>query len=544
MSQSLLHLVLRHAEGLVAGPAAEPDAELLSRFVRTRDEPAFAELLRRHGPMVWAVCRHSLAADADAEDAFQATFLALIRSAKGVRRGSALAAWLHGVAVRVATKVKRSAVRRRQREERVAEREADCPVPEATWDKLLVAVHEEVNRLPDSLRTAFVMCELEGVRQTEAAARLGWKAGTLTGRLTRARQLLLERLTNRGLAPALAGGSLGLGVATAVAAVPLGLMHRAMSLTHAGGAVSPAILELVRGVTPMLAIRMKLAAAALVLAGGLGTVLIPMVIAQPTPGGVGPGSAGGPPGSGGPGPGGGPAFGVPGGQPGLFSGPGAGGGPAGRPMAAPTNHAQWEYKFVSAGGTSIEFVQLFKDMGNDGWEFCGKQEFANEKELADLQKAFPDMVIVKRSSSVALIFKRTKSGAPRGFGNANPFGGMPGLPVALNGAPGGGNILGGGGVSGIPPPEPASGGPGGGGGYRAIPPPAPSPEKPLTVIALKHASAPDLGVVLEKVFSRAALAITADSRTNSLIIRADDATMKDVKALIEKLDTPSTATRP
>ena len=205
-------------------------------------------------------------------------------------------------------------------------------------------------------------------------------------------------------------------------------------------------------------------------------------------------------------------------------------------MAAPTNHAQWEYKFVSAGGTSIEFVQLFKDMGNDGWEFCGKQEFANEKELADLQKAFPDMVVVKRSSSVALIFKRTKSGAPRGFGKANPSGGVPGL-----------NILGGGGVSGIPPPEPASGGSGGGapgGGGYWIPPPAPSPEKPLTVIALKHASAPDLGVVLEKVFSRAALAITADSRTNSLIIRADDATMKDVKALIEKLDTPSTATRP
>src|SRR5437667_1140798 len=122
MTGRLLQIVLRRAEALAAdhAPSAVPDAELLGQFAHTRDESAFAELLRRHGPMVWAVCRHLLADEADAEDAFQATFFALARSAGTVRHGSAIAGWLHGVAVRVATKVRRTAVRRRQRETRAA----------------------------------------------------------------------------------------------------------------------------------------------------------------------------------------------------------------------------------------------------------------------------------------------------------------------------------------------------------------------------------------------------------------------------------------
>src|SRR5207302_310442 len=106
MTGRLLQTVLRRAEALAAdhAPSAVPDAELLGQFAHTRDESAFAELLRRHGPMVWAVCRHLLPNDADAEDAFQATFLALVRSAGSIRRGAALGGWLHGVAVRTATK--------------------------------------------------------------------------------------------------------------------------------------------------------------------------------------------------------------------------------------------------------------------------------------------------------------------------------------------------------------------------------------------------------------------------------------------------------
>src|SRR5437899_1022090 len=150
MSRSLLHVVLRHAEAICTGSGEEPDAELLRRFVRNRDEAAFAVLLRRHGPMVWAVCRHLLPDHADAEDACQATFLALVRSPGRIRQGSSLAAWLHGVAVRVAKKARRSAVRRKQREAKAAGPEADRSVPEATWAALLAAVHEEVQRLPDS----------------------------------------------------------------------------------------------------------------------------------------------------------------------------------------------------------------------------------------------------------------------------------------------------------------------------------------------------------------------------------------------------------
>src|SRR5205823_5630187 len=110
------------------------------------------------------------------------------------------------------------------------------------WDALLAAVHEEIQRLPDALRTAFVLCELEGVRQPDAAAQLRWKSGTLTSRLTRARQLLIKRLSSRGLAPSVASGSLGLGLATASAAVPTRLLDQSLLLLHAGDTIPPAIL--------------------------------------------------------------------------------------------------------------------------------------------------------------------------------------------------------------------------------------------------------------------------------------------------------------
>ncbi|MBY0513535.1 MAG: sigma-70 family RNA polymerase sigma factor, partial [Gemmataceae bacterium] len=158
-------------------------------------------MLRRHGPMVWAVCRQLLSGTADAEDAFLAAFLALVRSARSIRDTAAVGGWLHGVAVRVAKQLTRTAARRRRREQKTARGEPDRPVPDAAWEALLAAVHDEISRLPAPLRTAFVLCDLQGVRQPDAAGRLGWKPGTLTGRLTRARQLLLERLAGRGLAP-------------------------------------------------------------------------------------------------------------------------------------------------------------------------------------------------------------------------------------------------------------------------------------------------------------------------------------------------------
>jgi RNA polymerase sigma factor (sigma-70 family) len=587
MSRSLLHLVMKHAEGLIASPEAEPDSELLLRFVRTRDEAAFAELLRRHGPMVWSVCRHSLSADADAEDAFQATFLALIRSASAVRSGPAIAGWLHGVAVRVAAKVKRSSVRRRQREQRAAGPEADRTVPEAAWEALLAAVHEEVQRLPAALRTAFVLCELEGVRQPEAAARLGWKAGTLSGRLTRARQLLLQRLSSRGLAPALAGGTLGLGVATATAAaLPGELTDKAMSLIHAGGAVSPVVLKLASEVMPMM-IRTKLAAAAIVVAGGLGTLLFPMAAAQ-QPGGLpGQSDAGGAPQEkprletprGRPldGPrsepqgGGRPGAGLrTGGYPPLApSEPPRGGLPPGVPESSPqarammSGHTQWEYKFVAAGSSAKDVVQLFTEMGNEGWEYCGTQEFS-DKQLAEAMKLFPDKVVRQPGAAVTQIFKRPGGmiGGRKGFGGGSAMGsggGGGGVPKPMAGSGGGIFNRGPGG-----PPDPFTpsrpGDPNGQGGSRpGLPPlppdsrprgagPMPAPQgppvsAPLTIIKLKNAwAAAEFAVAIEKVFPN--VSVTAVPRSNSLIIRADKKMEDEIRDLIERLDADTDVRKP
>src|SRR5688572_19124816 len=222
MTPTFLDSVLRGAESLAARDAVGtlPDPDLVRRFAADRDPAAFAVLVRRHGPLVWGVCRNLLPADADAEDAFQATFLALVRSAGSVRQTQTLGPWLHGVAYRVAMKVRRAAARRRQREQVAAVPEPDHPVPDAAWDELQAAVHEEVCRLPEKLRLPFVLCGLQGRPQKDAAKLLGWKVGTLSGRLTLARQRLLDRLARRGVPVGVAAGATALGLVSGGAAVP------------------------------------------------------------------------------------------------------------------------------------------------------------------------------------------------------------------------------------------------------------------------------------------------------------------------------------
>ena len=277
--------LLTLARHTVADPAG--DAVLLGRFADHRDPAAFEALMRRHGPMVWAACRHQLPDPADAEDCFQVVFLALARSAKSVRSPAALPGWLHGVTVRAAAKLRRSAARRRMREQRAAVTEADRPVPDSAWFDMLSAVHEELDELPAALRTAFVLCELEGVRPSDAADRLGWKPGTLSGRLTRARQQLLARLVRRGIAPAAAGGALGLAGTTGAGGLPIEVAGRVLEWTTLGPRSAPAdLLKLVLEVTPV-ANRIKMfVAAGLVavgLAAGVGSGLVPTADAQTTP---------------------------------------------------------------------------------------------------------------------------------------------------------------------------------------------------------------------------------------------------------------------
>src|SRR5262245_15842226 len=237
---------------IVRRAAGDPrsDADLVARM--RDDHAAFAELVRRHGPMVWGVCRHLLG-EADAEDAFQATFVALLQST--IRDGAALAAWLHGVAVRVSLTARREAGRRRTRERAVAAPEAIPPHQPDDWADTMAMVHREVARLPEADRVAFVLCVLEGLTQAETAVRLGRTPGTIAGQVARAKKRLVARLTGRGVVPGLAA----LGTVSVAGAVPPGLVDR---VTRPGATIPPAVLHLVQGVLGMTASSVKLMAAA------------------------------------------------------------------------------------------------------------------------------------------------------------------------------------------------------------------------------------------------------------------------------------------
>src|SRR5437870_2955087 len=92
------------------------DGELLDGFVARRDEAAFEALVHRHGPMVLGVCRRVLRNDADAEDAFQATFLVLVRKAASIRPRGLVGNWLYGVAHTTALKARAMTTKRRAKE--------------------------------------------------------------------------------------------------------------------------------------------------------------------------------------------------------------------------------------------------------------------------------------------------------------------------------------------------------------------------------------------------------------------------------------------
>jgi RNA polymerase sigma factor (sigma-70 family) len=180
-------------------PREADDRRLLHQFALERDEAAFAALVRRHGPMVFSVCRRHLGNLHDAEDAFQATFLILSRKAATLRQPDLLANWLYGVAYRVATKARGRAEQRQAREKQLGTRSrADSYGDSPGWE-LRAVLDEELQRLPDKYRAPLVLCYLEGKTNAEAAHELGWPAGSMSSRLARGRALLRERLTHLGL---------------------------------------------------------------------------------------------------------------------------------------------------------------------------------------------------------------------------------------------------------------------------------------------------------------------------------------------------------
>jgi RNA polymerase sigma factor (sigma-70 family) len=251
--------MFRHAGAFTAEgrDGAATDAELLRSYQSDGNSAAFAALVLRHGPMVWGVCRNTLG-EADAEDAFQATFLALIRSGATIRDPASVGGWLHRVAVQVCNRSKRDVARRWNRDAGAAVPEATRPDPDFEWQELHAAVHAAIDRLPDRLRTVFVLCGLEGVRPTDAATRLGVRVGTVTCRLTRARQRILTRLKGRGLVPGLVSG-VALAATGSMAAVPFALLDRVITLTRPDGpaGVSSVVLSLARSATEVPMVRLK-----------------------------------------------------------------------------------------------------------------------------------------------------------------------------------------------------------------------------------------------------------------------------------------------
>jgi RNA polymerase sigma factor (sigma-70 family) len=189
-----LRYLRRAVMGLQGGGLS--DGQLLRAFLHNHDESAFEALVRRHGPMVVGVCRRVLHHAHDAEDAFQAAFLVLVRKAASLAGREIVGDWLHGVALRTALRVRTSQARRRGKERRMARPEAVAADLTPEWHAL---VDQELQGLPEKYRVPIILCELEGRTHQEAALHLGCPVGTLSGRLSRARAMLAQRLTRRGL---------------------------------------------------------------------------------------------------------------------------------------------------------------------------------------------------------------------------------------------------------------------------------------------------------------------------------------------------------
>ena len=222
------------------------DGQLLDRFVERREGAAFEAIVRRHGPMVWGVCRRVLRDHHDAEDAFQAAFLVLARKAASVMPREKLSNWLYGVAYQTATKARAMRAKRRSREGQVS----DMPEPEVvSYDpraELAESLDGELSRLPGKYRIPIVLCDLEGRTHREAASQLGWPVGTVSSRLSRARALLKRRLSRSG--STLSVGSLAVLLAQESASAGgmptqlIGPTARAASLFAAGGAVTVGVV--------------------------------------------------------------------------------------------------------------------------------------------------------------------------------------------------------------------------------------------------------------------------------------------------------------
>jgi RNA polymerase sigma factor (sigma-70 family) len=254
------------------------DGELLESYLKSRDDAAFEALVRRHGPMVWGVCRRTLPHYHDAEDAFQATFLVLVRKAASVRPREQVAGWLYGVAHQTARKARATLARRRGREWQVAEMPEPMAAEPERGDDLRPLLDQELSRLPQKFRAAVLLCDLEGKTRKEAARQLGVPEGTLASWVARGRGMLARRLSRRGLALSGAAAAAALSRA-ATASVPPAVVSstvQAAQLFWAGqsAAASPDAVALAEGVLrSMFLKRLKVIGCALLAVAAAGGAL-------------------------------------------------------------------------------------------------------------------------------------------------------------------------------------------------------------------------------------------------------------------------------
>ncbi len=294
MPTSPINEVIQYLRSTLVPEGADlTDGQLLECFVSRRDPAALEALVCRHGPMVWGVCRRILQSHHDAEDAFQATFLVLVRKAASIRSGAKVGNWLYGVAHQTALKARAARAKRKSRETQVTDMPEPAVAERDAWSDLQAVLDEELSRLPEKYRTVIVLCDLEGKTGKEAAGHLGLPQGTVASRLARARVMLAKRLARHRLA--VSGGTLAavLSEKAASASVPSTVMNstiKAVTLVAAGQAAATLVSAKVAALTEevmkgMLLTKLKLAlavAVVLVVTGlGIGRVVLQTRAADP-----------------------------------------------------------------------------------------------------------------------------------------------------------------------------------------------------------------------------------------------------------------------
>jgi RNA polymerase sigma factor (sigma-70 family) len=281
MATSQISLVIQHLRTAALEPegAGLTDAQLLESFVSRHETTALEVLVRRHGSMVWGVCCRMLRNHHDAEDAFQATFLVLLRKAGSVRPKEMVGSWLYGVAHQTALKAKATRAKRRMREAPQTTMPEPAVVESELWNDLQPVLDRELSLLPDKYRAVIVLCDLEGKSRQEAARQLGCPEGTVGSRLARARTLLAKRLGRHGLP--VSGGALAAALSPKVvsAGVPTSVVAstiKAVTLVGAGqavaaGTISVNVVALTEGVMKaMLLTKLKSVMAGLLVIAAVG----------------------------------------------------------------------------------------------------------------------------------------------------------------------------------------------------------------------------------------------------------------------------------